>query len=413
MKGVILCGGLGKEMSPLSSLVPKASLIVQGKPIFQHVINGLNSAGIKDIIVVVGSNGEPIIRYLRNNDSDSHFIVINQKMEGVVGAILSAREEIKESRFLLAHGDIIASGGFYQHLVKTYERMGADGGIAVTLKSSIEDFGVTLFDDNGQITQVIEHPAKGKTDIGNYIGSGAYIFPVEFFDALSIANTSFDSAINYLIRKKYRLVASVFSEEGLWMDIGNPFDLLTANRILFSQYMETKISTSAHISSDAHVEGPVIIESGAIIDHGAVIKGPVYIGRNTYIGTNCLIRDHTAIEEGCVIGFSVEITRSHIQPETKVGRLSFIGDSIIGRKVEIRSGVTVVNELPTDTVLDVRGSVFQKAGIITGDQADIGANTVLEPLTVINSKEKTPPGIVIADRQHQGLKTRLKKQSEK
>ena len=62
MKGVILCGGLGKEMSPLSSLVPKASLIVQGKPIFQHVINGLNSAGIKDIIVVVGSNGEPKIR---------------------------------------------------------------------------------------------------------------------------------------------------------------------------------------------------------------------------------------------------------------------------------------------------------------------------------------------------------------
>ena len=61
-----------------------------------------------------------------------------------------------------------------------------------------------------------------------------------------------------------------------------------------------------------------------------------------------------------------------------------------------------MNELPTDTVLDVRGSVFQKAGIITGDQADIGANTVLEPLTVINSKEKTPPGIVIADRQHQG-----------
>ncbi|MFW9929305.1 MAG: sugar phosphate nucleotidyltransferase [Candidatus Thorarchaeota archaeon] len=408
MKGVILCGGFGKEMLPLSTDIPKCSLIVQGIPIVQHVINGLKSVDISDIIVVVSDSGEPIIKYLKEIDSDLKFTVVKQTENGVEGAILAARNEIKDSHFFLAHGDIIAPIRFYQQLLRTFQT-GGDGAISITLKSSISDFGVIILDNSGFVNQVIEHPKADKSDVGNYIGAGAYIFPQAFFDQLTVEKNSFDGSINNLIKSGATINASVFSEESLWMDIGTPFDLLTANNILFSQYNDSRISNLANISSRAHIEGPVIIEAGAKIDHGAILKGPIYIGKNVYIGTNSLIRDHTSIEEECVIGYSVEITRSHIQPNVHIGRLSFVGDSIIGRNSSIKSGVTIVNELEKDTYLDVRGSIFNKAGVIIGPGASIGANSVLGPLNTIERNKEIRPGTVIIDQNQEKYQLKIKK----
>ena len=408
MKAIILCGGSGKDMSPLSDLRPKTSLLLMGRPIFQYAIDGLSQAGVDEFVVVVGQNGEPIINYLQTIDSNLRFTVVKQKKDGVEGAILSAKNEIEDPTFILAHGDIVAPARFYQQLTRTFHG-GADGSIAVTLKSSISDFGLISISDSGYVTHVIEHPGQERKDMGNYIGAGAYIFPKEFLNELEKSkNSTFDNTINTILNQGHNIKASVFSEEDMWMDIGNPYDLLTATRIVFSEYSETRISASSQISHNAHIDGPVVIEAGATIDHGAVIKGPVYIGKNVYVGTNCLIRDHTAIEEKCVIGFSVEMTRSHIQPLTTIGRLSFIGDSIIGRKAEIRSGVTIANELPSKNhIFDVRGSVFTKAGAVIGDEASIGANVVLASMTVVGTYDTISPGIVYSN-QPERLKAKVK-----
>ncbi|MHA1991748.1 MAG: sugar phosphate nucleotidyltransferase [Candidatus Hodarchaeales archaeon] len=412
MKGVILCGGQGKEMKPISTNTPKSNIVLQGKPIVHHIIDGLKKANISDVIIVVSDSGEPIVKYLKKIDSDLKFTVVNQIESGVEGAILSVKKEIKDSHFFLAHGDIIAPPRFYEQLMRTF-KSGGDGAISITLKSSISDFGVIQLDNTGYISEVIEHPGKDKTDIGNYIGAGAYIFPQSFFDYLEGESSgNFDLAINSLIKSGAVINASIFSEESLWMDLGTPFDLLTANRILFSQYSETKISKLAEISPSAHIEGPVVIEAGAKIDHGAVIKGPVYIGKKVYVGTNSLVRDHTAIEKGCTIGYSVEITRSHIHPGSRIGRLSFVGDSIVGEKSSIKSGVTVINELPKNKYLDIRGSLFEKFGVIIGPNAIIGANGVLEPISVINAGEETKSGSVIKDQKHKSLNQILKEKEK-
>ncbi|OLS16623.1 MAG: Bifunctional protein GlmU [Candidatus Heimdallarchaeota archaeon LC_3] len=406
MKGIILCGGKGKEMMPISAKTPKSNIILQGIPIVQHIINGLQTTGITEIIVVVSDSGEPIVKYLKKIDSNLKFTIINQMSPGVEGAILSVKDEIKDSHFFLAHGDIIAPSRFYKQLMRTF-KSGGDGAIAITLKSSISDFGVIQLDNTGYVSEVIEHPGEDKTDIGNYIGAGAYIFPKSFFKHIkSDSKNSFDKAINELIRSGIIINASIFSEESLWMDLGNPYDLITANRILFSQYFETRISKLANISPSAQIEGPVVIESGVKIEHGAVIKGPVYIGKNVYIGTNSLIRDYTSIEEGCTIGYCVEITRSHFQPYSNIGRLSFVGDSIVGDHTSIKSGVTIINELPDDTYLDIRGSIFNKAGVIIGPDIKIGANGVLEPVSVI--EKNTLPGTVIKDQKHKKINQILK-----
>jgi len=233
-------------------------------------------------------------------------------------------------------------------------------------------------------------------DVGNYIGAGAYIFPTAFFTKLK-ENSDFDLGINLLVESGYRLAGAIFSEENKWQDIGTPYDLLIANQILFSEYSGTEIHSLAKISPNAQITGPVKIESGAVIEHGAIIKGPVYIGKNSYIGTNCLIRGNTSIEEDCTIGFSVEIKHSHIQPLTNIGRLSFLGDSVVGRNARVNSGVTVMNHVPDDQPeYIIRGINFgHKIGSVLGDKSVIGANVVLEPKVIIEFKQKVPSGVVI------------------
>ena len=401
MKGLILTGGQFQRMNPLANTYPKTMLEIQGKPILGHVIDAMVSTGVYHIVVVIGQSDlfSSVIRYLRSGKFGDNIKIdiITQKEPGVRGAILSAWNEFKnEGKVFLAHGDIIATKSFYQHLANTVNRTSADGGVSMTLKSSIEDFGVCLLDSTGNIEKVIEHPGQG-SDVGNYIGAGAYIFPNEFFDVLS-KSSDFDKAINNLVETGFRLAGAIFSDDFKWMDIGTPYDLLSANHILFSEYSGTIIHSTAKISPSAQLIGPVKVESGVTIEHGSIIKGPVYIGKNVYIGTNCLIRDNTSIEEDCRIGFSVEIKNTHIQPNTKVGRLSFLGDTVVGNNVSINSGVTIMNHIPdTQPAFIIRGTNFEhKIGSVLGDDCIIGANAVLEPKTKIGYKEIIPPGVVIS-----------------
>jgi bifunctional UDP-N-acetylglucosamine pyrophosphorylase/glucosamine-1-phosphate N-acetyltransferase len=93
----------------------------------------------------------------------------------------------------------------------------------------------------------------------------------------------------------------------------------------------------------------------------------------------------------------VEIKNTHIQPKTKIGRLSFLGDSVVGYNVRVNSGVTIMNHIPEDQPpFIIRGTNFgRKIGSVLGDDSDIGANVVLEPRVITKHKEKIPPGIVI------------------
>jgi glucose-1-phosphate thymidylyltransferase len=257
---LILAGGHFQRMYPLASSYPKSMIQVQGRPVLGHVIKGLLSTGVHHLVVVIGQ-GEiysPVLHYLQSGKFGDNIKIdiVTQTKDGVVGAILSAENEfIDENQVFLAHADIMATNSFYTHLSKTVYRTGADGGIAMTLKSSIEDFGVCLLDPTGNVKEVIEHPGH-EMDVGNYIGAGAYIFPNSIFSVLK-KETNFDRAINVLIESGYKLAGSIFSDENKWQDIGTPYDLIIANEILFSDYSGTVIHSSANISPNAQIIGRV------------------------------------------------------------------------------------------------------------------------------------------------------------
>ena len=398
MKALVLAGGSGKEMLPLSKYCPKTMLRVHGKFVIEYVLDGLIETGIEEFIVVVGHQGDkiqPIIEKYRQEGVNVTSVDQGER-QGIEGAILSALPLIGNSKHvLIAYGDIIAPSMFYHHLVNSFINTAADGSIAVTLMGKSEEFGIANIDDRGFITKISPDPTVDEYDT-NYIFAGALILPEEFFEILN-EEKRLTSALSRLLKEQRRICASVWQDE--WVDVGYGWDLLTANQNIFSGLNHSKIHKTAKISPSAYISGLVFIEEGVKIDHNAKILGPCYIGKNTYIGTNSLIRNFTCIGQDCIVGFSVEVKNSVIQSNCKIGRLSFVGDSVIGENVLIGSGVTTMNVLK-DTALKkasrkIKGREYHKLGAIIGPNSVIGSNSVIKPHVIIGADKIVPDLTVI------------------
>lgn len=400
MKALVLAGGIGKEMLPLSKYYPKTMLTLHGKHFLEYVLDGLINTGLEEFVVVVGYLGDKIQSIIENyRQRDIHIQIVDQgDRTGIEGAMISAYDQFTEKEpFLLAYGDIFTPSKFYHHLMNSYINTAADGAIAVTLVGKSSEFGIAAIDERGFITEILpETPAK---DIdANYIFAGASILPGEFFAILKEEGKLTDTLAR-LLQEQRRICASVWQDE--WVDVGYPWDLLAANKDAFKTLEYSRIHRTAQISPSAHISGLALIEENVIIDHNAEIVGPCFIGKNCYIGTNSLIRDHSCIERNCVIGYSVEVKNSVIQHGTKIGRLSYVGDSVIGEYARLGAGVTTMNVLQEaetqKTMKMIKGRIYHKLGAIIGPHSIIGSNTVMLPGVAINSDKVIPPGTVIRE----------------
>jgi len=132
------------------------------------------------------------------------------------------------------------------------------------------------------------------------------------------------------------LRASMWEEE--WLDVVYPWEILRANKIIMDSWEHSKIAKTATLESNVTISGTVHIEDNVVIKAGAVLEGPCSIGKNCYIGNNSLIRSYTALEDNCSVGYGVELKNCVVQKNSHIGRLSFIGDSVLGGKRGHRRG---------------------------------------------------------------------------
>jgi NDP-sugar pyrophosphorylase family protein len=387
-------------MYPLSKYKPKTMIRLHGKFLLEYLLDTLVEIGIDEFVVVIGYLGDkirPLVGKYRQQDIKVNIVDQGEKL-GIEGAILSAAEYFPEHEsFLLTYGDILAPSMFFHHLINSYINSAADGAIAVTLVGKSSEFGIASIDDRGFITEILPETPANESD-ARYIYAGASILPTEFFEILREEN-KLTASLMRLLNEQRRICASIWQKE--WIDVGYPWDLLAANQDLFKEIEYARIHKTVKVSPSAEVSGIAIIEENVVIDHNAKIKGPCFIGKNSYIGTNSLIREYACIEENCTIGFSVEVKNSVIQPGTKIGRLSFVGDSVLGEKVNLESGVTTMNLLesitPNEKVRIIKGRAYRKLGSVIGPNSIIGSNSVSIPGIIIDSDQIIAPGSVIRE----------------
>jgi UDP-N-acetylglucosamine diphosphorylase / glucose-1-phosphate thymidylyltransferase / UDP-N-acetylgalactosamine diphosphorylase / glucosamine-1-phosphate N-acetyltransferase / galactosamine-1-phosphate N-acetyltransferase len=244
---------------------------------------------------------------------------------------------------------------------------------------------------------------KSSNPPSNLANAGIYLFQRSIFDALREAPLSergeyeLTDALNLLASRESIGIVKLSS----WMEIGRPWDILAANEILLKDQVAQILGV---VEPGAVLKGNVSLGRGSIIRSGAYITGPVLIGEDCDIGPNCYIRPTTCLGDRVRVGNAVEVKNSAVMSGSKIGHLSYVGDSVIGEGCNFGAG-TICSNLRHDKKnikSYIKGermdSGRRKLGVIMGDGVMTGINTSIYPGTVIESGFRGLPAAV-----HRGL----------
>ncbi|WP_456395646.1 glucose-1-phosphate thymidylyltransferase [Thermococcus sp.] len=330
MKALILSGGHGTRLRPLTYSQQKQLIPVANKPVLFYAIEDVIEAGIHEIGIIVGPNAEQVKKTVLSREWDAEIEFIYQgEPKGLAHAILVAKEYLGDDDFVMYLGDNILREGIVRHL-EHFTRGKFDASILLCEVPNPQQFGVAELSEDGRtIKRLIEKP---KVPPSNLALVGIYFFRPIVHEAVASIKPSWRNeleitdAIQWLIDHGYRVGWT--KVEHWWKDTGKPEDILDANRLILDD-----IETDIRVETKARIHGRVVIGEGTVIDEDTVIKGPVVIGENVRI-TNSYIGPYTSIGDNVVIE-NTEIEDSIVLEGSEIRNAGRIVESLIGRGVKI------------------------------------------------------------------------------
>ncbi len=389
MQCVILAAGEGSRMRPLTTSRPKVMLPLAGKPMLEHLIRNVRDAGITDIVLVVGYREEAIRTWFDNGSKfgvSIHYVVQRKQM-GTADALKTVEPFIHDI-FLMLNGDMILERSDIEMIIGLPSPV-----MAISTTTHPESFGVVTV-ANDKITTLEEKSLHPKSNI---INAGAYLFDPEIFTILKKLSPS--------TRGEYELTDALtdFISEGkltahplsVWMDVGYPWDMLSANEHLLKTVTGEQNGT---IEENVMIKGQLILGKGSVIKSGTYIEGPCIIGENTVVGPNAYIRSGTTIGNNCHIGHAVEIKNSIIFDDTKIPHYNYIGDSVIGSRCNFGAGTKIANLRHDHGPVKVGGMSTgrTKFGAVIGDDVLFGINCSINTGSSIGSGTKVAPHTLVS-----------------
>jgi len=397
MKAFILAAGEGTRMRPLTANVPKPLLPVANKPFLIHTLDALSAAGIKEATILVGWKGHRIRDFLAHRPDLGVKVEFaeQEKRLGTAHAIGLARDHF-DGPFLSINGDVVVSGRSITGLLEFHKRVGGTA-MATAEVGDPSRFGVVEMKED-RVVGLEEKPSKPKS---NLINAGIYIFSPEIFNLIEKTPASvrgefeITDTLQILIQK-----GDVFGHrlEEEWIDVGSSWDLLKANEILLKG-METKVE--GEVDEHATLAGAVQVGQGTRVLGGAHVQGPVIIGKDCEIGPNCRIRPSTYIGDRCKIGNGSEVKNSIFMEGSKAPHINYVGDSILGERVNLGAGTKIANlRLDGRTVsVALKGKTIdtglRKLGAIIGDDVKVGINASIDAGTIIGEETFIGMGAVV------------------
>ncbi|UZE92313.1 MAG: glucose-1-phosphate thymidylyltransferase [Methanosarcinales archaeon] len=332
MKGLILSGGHGVRLRPITYSQQKQLIPVANKPILFYAIEDVIEAGIKDIGIIVGPNKDRVVEAVNNAYFDAEISFIEQEAPlGIAHAVKISEDFIGDKPFVVYLGDNIIKGGIIRH-VKRFEKGDMDASILLTHYENPGLFGCAELNEDGSIKRLIEKPKKPPSDL---VLVGIYMFRPPIFEAVKNIKPSWrdeleiTDAIQYLIDNNLKVNSEIVT--GWWKDTGKPEDIIEANQLVLD---ELEPYNRGVLEDKVIIKGRVSIGENTVIKSGSVIKGPVIIGKSCKIGPNTYIGPYTSIGDNCEV-INGEIESSIIMDGTKINCNKKIVDSLIGKEVKI------------------------------------------------------------------------------
>lgn len=333
IKALILAGGKGTRLKPLTTTIPKQLLPVANKPILSYVLDQIVEAGITDIGMIIAPETGNLIKEFAGDGSKwgSRITYIMQdEPRGLAHAVSTAGDYLGQAPFLMFLGDNLIQGG----VKKFVEQFSDDNCDSLILLKSVPDprlFGVAEVDRKGTLLHLVEKPKKPKSDLAIV---GVYLFNKHVHEAIRNIKPSWrgefeiTDAIQNMIDNDRKVGSYILT--GWWLDTGKKDDMLEANRVVLDDLLKRNVRCK--VDAESNVAGRVEIGKGAEIINSQ-IRGPVSVAEGCRIH-NSFIGPFTSIGEGTVIEDSA-IEHSVILGGCHVKGVERLTDSIIGRSCKV------------------------------------------------------------------------------
>jgi glucose-1-phosphate thymidylyltransferase len=329
VKALVLAGGAGSRLRPLTHTSAKQLVPVANKPILFYGLEAIAAAGITEVGIIVGDTRREVMAAVGDGGRWGLQVTYLPQDEplGLAHCVLIARDFLGDDDFLMYLGDNLLEASVAE-VVAGFRRS------ATVLLRQVEDprqFGVAELDDAGRVVRLVEKPADPPSNLALV---GVYVFDHHVHEAVAAIQPSgrgeleITDAIQWLVDHGHEVHAQELT--GWWIDTGKKDPLLEANRLLLER-IERRIDGTVDDAST--VEGRVVLEPGAVIVRSTV-RGPVVIGAGTTV-TDSFVGPFTAIGDRCEVVGS-EIDHSVVLEGSRIIDAGRIVDSLLGREVEVR-----------------------------------------------------------------------------
>jgi glucose-1-phosphate thymidylyltransferase len=334
VKGLLLAGGHGTRLRPLTYTGNKHMLPIANKPMLMYGFDQLRASGINEIGVILGPLQEGIVDALGDGSKFGVKVTYIHQPDpkGIAHAVLVSQKFLGESPFIVHLGDNLLKDNVPE-LAKEFQRSGVDATVVLSRVKDPERFGVVKIED-GKIVKLVEKP---KQYISNLALAGVYFLRPTIFPIIEKLRPSWrnELEITDAIQNLLDLGGKITYHEvsGWWKDTGRPEDILEANQLVLK---DLKSSIGGMIETGVAVSGEVEVGQGTVVRRGATLRGPVVIGDNSEIGNGASVGPNTSLGSHVRI-LGAKIENSIVLDGTVVDCMERIVDSIIGKDSKIVS----------------------------------------------------------------------------
>ncbi|KAG6475723.1 probable mannose-1-phosphate guanylyltransferase 1 isoform X1 [Zingiber officinale] len=344
MKALILVGGFGTRLRPLTLSFPKPLVDFANKPMILHQIEALKDVGVTEVILAINYQPEVMINFLKDfEDKLGIKIICSQETEplGTAGPLALARDKLINGSgepFFVLNSDVISEYPFAE-LIQFHKAHGGEASIMVTKVDEPSKYGVVVMDEeSGRVDRFVEKP---KIFVGNKINAGIYLLNPSVLDRIQLRPTSIEKEVFPKIATEKQLYSMVLP--GFWMDIGQPKDYITGLRLYLDSLRK---KAPSKLAAGPHIVGNVLIHDNAVVGEG------------------CLIGPDVAIGPACVIEAGVRLSRCTVMQGTRIKKHACVSSSIIGWHSTVGQWARIDNMTILGEDVHVSDEVYSNGGVI-------------------------------------------------
>ncbi len=353
MKAVVMAGGEGNRLRPLTSNQPKPMVPVVGKPCMEHILELLREHGLNEVIVTVAFLPQAIRSYFGEGETLGMHIgySVEESPLGTAGSVRLTAKQLDET-FLVISGDALCDVDL-SALVAFHKERGAAVTIGLKSVENPLEFGIVVTDEEGRVERFLEKPSWGQV-FSDTINTGIYVMEPEVLKHVP-GDRPYDFSkelFPYLLEMGRPIYGHVM--EGYWQDIGNLDQFRQANFDALEENVRLSIP-------GIRIRGNVWLGEGVDVPDLEQIEGPAYIGNYCRIAPGATVGAYSVLSNSVTLRERTRTTRSVIDASTHIGRSSIIEGAVIGRSCDIRAHVRI------------------HEGVAVGDEVTIGSETVIMP----------------------------------